>query len=95
MFVLLNSIKIAVTAAKLKNKTMITKIYKVTCDYCGATLNHYIGRKPKKDELRNDGFVITATKVFCNERCINDWNHDMWKTRYLNLRQNGKIHNRE
>lgn len=74
---------------------MITKLYEVSCDYCGVTLKHYIGRKPTMDELRNDGFAVTATKVFCDERCLGDWNHDVAEKRYMNLRQGGKIHCRE
>lgn len=72
---------------------MITKVYEVTCDYCGTGLNHYMGKKPTMEELRNDGFVTTATKVFCNERCQGDWNHDRLEKQYLNLQQNGRIHN--
>lgn len=71
---------------------MITKIYEVTCDYCGTCLNHYIGKKPTMIELRDDGFVVTATKVFCNERCWGDWNHDCQERRYLNLHPDGSIH---
>lgn len=52
---------------------MITKVYEVTCDYCGVGLNHYIGKKPTKKELENDGFVTTQSCVFCNERCKNNF----------------------
>lgn len=71
---------------------MVTRVYEVTCDYCGICLNRYIGKKPTMEELKVDGFVATATKVFCSERCQGDWNHDRNEKQYLNLRQNGRIH---
>jgi len=54
---------------------MITKVYEVTCDYCGTCLNHYIGKKPTMEELREDGFSTTATKVFCNESVFYNRHH--------------------
>lgn len=72
---------------------MIQKLYEVYCDYCGNCLNHYMGRKPTRQELINDGFFCTATKQFCNEMCWGDYNHDLQQTRYLNIRTDGKIHN--
>lgn len=69
------------------------KLYEVSCDYCGTCLNHYIGRKPSMMELWEDGFVATRTRVFCNWRCMDAWEHDVRERRYLNLRQGGKIHN--
>lgn len=64
----------------------IIKCYEVTCDYCGTCINHYIGRKPTMQELRNDGFATTATKVFCDDRCRSDYLHDLEESRYNNLR---------
>ena len=55
----------------------LTKLYEVTCDYCGTCLNHYIGNKPSMMELRKDGFVATRTRVFCNRRCLESWEHEM------------------
>lgn len=52
---------------------MITKVYEVTCDYCGWAINHYMGNKPTADELKRDGFVVMGGMVFCSEQCRNDW----------------------
>ena len=52
---------------------MIEKWYEVTCDYCGWALNHYVGNKPTKKELENDGFIVYKGMDFCSERCLNDW----------------------
>lgn len=66
----------------------LIKLYEVTCDYCGTGLNHYIGKKPSMMDLREDGFVTTHTKVFCNRRCLEAWEHDVRERRY-------KINNNE
>lgn len=71
---------------------MMTRIYEVTCDYCGRTINHYIGKKPSRELLRSDGAVTTSTKQFCCEGCMADYNHDMWQKRYLNINPSGNIH---
>lgn len=44
---------------------MILKWYEVTCDYCGAAINHYAG-KPTRGMLEADGAICTATKQFCS-----------------------------
>jgi len=28
-------------------------------------------------------------------QCISDWNHDLEETRYMNIKQKGRIHNNE
>lgn len=33
---------------------MIRKIYEVSCDKCGATINHYLHYKPSLKQLRED-----------------------------------------
>lgn len=71
---------------------MIQKWYKVTCDYCGCVINHYIGKKPTKGELEADGALCSASKQFCNDKCFACWQHDMQEKRYLNLHHDGKIH---
>lgn len=52
---------------------MIEKWYEVTCDYCGFAINHYVGNKPGKKELENDGFIVYKGLVFCSKQCFNDW----------------------
>lgn len=69
---------------------MVQKWYEVTCDYCGVAINHYIGIRPTRKMLEDDGVVCTPTKQFCNEICWGEWNHDNQEKRYLNLRQKGK-----
>lgn len=71
---------------------MVQKWYEVTCDYCGRCLNHYIGKKPTKNELINDGFSCTSTKVFCDEACFAYWNHDKQERQFFNINPSGKIH---
>lgn len=71
---------------------MIQKWYEVTCDYCGAVINHYIGRKPTKDELEADGATCTATKQFCCDQCFSSWQHDQQVRTYFNLHPGGEIH---
>lgn len=72
---------------------MIQKWYEVTCDYCGAGINHYIGCRPTRKMLEGDGVVCTATKQFCGEICRDEWNHDRQLRQYMNLHPNGRIHN--
>lgn len=55
---------------------MISKLYEVSCDYCGRTLNHYISKRPSNELLHIDGFVATSTKQFCNKECFCSWQHD-------------------
>lgn len=71
---------------------MITKLYEVTCDFCGTCMNHYIGKKPNNDELIKDGFAVAKTKQFCSEKCHSDWMHNLQEKKYLNLRQKGRIY---
>lgn len=75
---------------------MITKWYKVTCDYCGRSIGgHYIACKPTKEEIQLDGGICTATKQFCSDECYGEWRHNAQERRYMNLQQNGRIHNNE
>lgn len=71
---------------------MIQKWYEVTCDYCGAAINHYASLKPTMAELEADGVICTATKQFCDDQCYADWQHDKQTRRYTNLHPDGKIH---
>lgn len=52
---------------------MIEKWYEVTCDYCNWALNHYIGNKPTREELEDDGFIVYKGMVFCGEECFENW----------------------
>lgn len=52
---------------------MIEKWYEVTCDYCGTGINHYIGNKPTKEEMKDDRIVCTSTKQFCSNECYANW----------------------
>lgn len=70
---------------------MIKRYYKVYCDYCGNLLAEF-DHKPTRDELDQKCLFTTATKVFCSALCHGDWNHDLQQTRYLNLKQKGRIH---
>jgi len=40
-----------------------------------------------------NGSCCTATKHFCSDVCYANWKHDCQERRYMNLRQNGRIHN--
>ena len=71
---------------------MIERWYEVTCDYCGSVINHYIDRKPTREEIEEDGGVTTGTKQFCCKECWGNWNHDRQERIYGNLKQNGSIH---
>ena len=55
---------------------MIEKWYEVTCDYCGAAVNHYPGVKPTRKELENDGLVVFKDKVFCDQECLDSWKRE-------------------
>ena len=70
---------------------MIEKWYEVTCDYCGAAINHYVKCKPTTEVMESDGIVCTAAKQFCSDECYANWNHDKQATQYFNLKQNGKL----
>lgn len=52
---------------------MIEKWYEVTCDYCGKAVNHYIGNKPNKNELIEDGFFVYKKLIFCDKECFKKW----------------------
>lgn len=71
---------------------MIEKWYEVTCDYCGCVINHFIGRRPTDDEIKEIGGYTTPTKQFCDYQCFSNWYHDKQEKKYLNLRQKGRIH---
>lgn len=71
---------------------MIARWYEVTCDYCGAVINHYAVRKPSNEMLEEDGAICTATKQFCDDKCYADWQHEIQSRRYTNLHPDGKIH---
>lgn len=71
---------------------MIQKWYEVTCDYCGAGINHYIGRRPTREMLEAYGAVCTATKHFCRQECFDDWNHERLERQYMNLHPDCSIH---
>ena len=71
---------------------MLQKWYELTCDYCGTSINHYIGRKPSLKDLTADGVVTTGSKHFCSEKCCGEFQHDLDKKRYCNLKQNGRLH---
>lgn len=67
---------------------MLEKWYELSCDYCGTCINHYIGRRPSREELEADGVYCTATKHFCCETCWSEWNHYRKPKQYINI----KIH---
>lgn len=70
---------------------MIKRYWKVYCDYCGDELTEF-DHKPTREELEQRNLICTATKMFCSEQCHGDWNHDLQETRYMNLKQKGRIH---
>ena len=70
---------------------MIKRYWKVYCDYCGDELAEF-DHKPTREELEMKNLFCTATKVFCSAQCHGDWNHDLQQIRYMNLKQNGRIH---
>lgn len=51
---------------------MIEKVYEVSCDNCGTTINHYIGNRPTKDELKSHGVKFYKGKLFCCDECLED-----------------------
>lgn len=61
---------------------MITKWYEVTCDCCGKGLNHYIDKKPTKEDLRNDGFVVYSNLIFCNTLCYRNYKQKQYEDRH-------------
>lgn len=73
---------------------MIEKYYEVRCDYCGNVINHYPKNKPTRENIEDCGAICTATKHLCSSECFANWNHDRQERQYLNLKQNGRIHNR-
>ena len=73
---------------------MIKRYWKVYCDYCGDELTEF-DHKPTREELEQRNLICTATKMFCSEQCHGDWNHDLQETRYMNLKQKGRIHTNE
>lgn len=62
---------------------MIEKWYEVTCDYCGAGINHYIGNKPTTEEMKGDKIVCVANRQFCSNEC-----YAKWKQSRQHLKQN-------
>lgn len=71
---------------------MLQKWYELSCDYCGSCIKHYIGRKPSREKLTADGVFTQGQKHFCSDACAAGFLHDLSKKKYLNLKQNGKIH---
>lgn len=56
---------------------MIIKMYEVTCDYCGASIDQYIGNKPSMKRLRSyDEYCVVKDKVFCDSICKELWERD-------------------
>lgn len=49
---------------------MVQKWYEVYCDNCGNIINHFIGNRPSKYEIENDGGLIWRNKTFCGNRCL-------------------------
>lgn len=69
---------------------MIKRYWKVYCDYCGNLLAEF-DKKPTREELEQHELICTPHRQFCSARCQDDWHHDLYCTRYLNLKQNGVI----
>lgn len=73
---------------------MIEKFYEVRCDFCGTVINHYPKIRPTRERIEKIvGVRCTATKHFCSDVCYANWKHDCQERMYMNLRQNGRIHN--
>lgn len=71
---------------------MLKKYYELSCDYCGVGMCHYPDKKPGKSLLLSDAVILHGTKHFCSYICRDGYLHDLDEKRYLNLKQNGKIH---
>lgn len=72
---------------------MIVKFYEVRCDYCGKVINHYPLKKPSRNVLDGDGVICSATKNFCSIDCYGLYLQNRREKQYMNLKQNGVIHN--
>lgn len=68
---------------------MIEKWYEVSCDLCGQVVNHYIGNKPTKEELNEDGAVLYKTFIFCCEDCYNKFKQKEDERRYKIRKEKG------
>ena len=66
---------------------MITKLYECTCDYCGNVIKHFMYLRPTKEDFIKLGAVVHGKKIFCDERCYADYNHDANIRRAQNLKQ--------
>lgn len=55
---------------------MIEKWYEVTCDYCADAINHYIGNKPSRQEMVDDGIIVVNNKHFCSNDCYNKYKNN-------------------
>lgn len=71
---------------------MFQKYYELSCDYCGAVINHYVAKKPSWGLMLHEGVVIKGNKHFCSFLCRDEYLRDLGEKRCLNLKQNGKIH---
>ena len=52
---------------------MLQKWYELTCDCCGSAINHYIGSKPSREMLKQDGVIICGDKHFCSDECKDEY----------------------
>ena len=49
---------------------MLTKIYEVTCDYCGEGINHFLEiTKEQTMQICKERYFVKNGKVFCDEEC--------------------------
>lgn len=67
---------------------MIRKWYEVSCDFCGATIDHYPLKRPTREQIEKSGGKTSATKQFCCEECWGQWNHEKQYSQWSNLKQN-------
>lgn len=66
---------------------MIKKFYECTCDYCGRVINHYPDIRPTKEDFKEIGAVVYGRKIFCDNRCLANYRHDLTEIRVGNLKQ--------
>lgn len=74
---------------------MVYRYYDVCCDYCKRIITTIPDKKPNYDVLLKHCYAVTRTKQFCSDECFANWNHDRQAKQYWNLKQRGRIHNRE
>ena len=65
---------------------MIRIYYQVYCDYCSRTIDNWLHR-PTLQEIAGVGAVVRGRKVYCNEDCEANANHDATLARVGNLKQ--------